>query len=408
MTSKNNKKYYSRKRFEREISELRVANQELNLYKQLMLEKEEFLNQGTWEYNLRTESVSLSKGIYRLFGYQQYEDINISDIFEKNVNMHFDETELKRAYEDWKRIVNEADTFLREMDIISRDRVRRRIETFGKVFRDEHGCAYKVIGTSRDITKLREYELELQVKIDELNRSNSELEEFAYIASHDLHEPLRKLSTFGQRLSKNAKDELTIQNRDYLQRMLRATDNMRNLIDNLLEYSRVTRGGSTYVKTDLKKIIIDVINDHELKIEETGAVIKCSDLPNLEIIPSQIKQLFNNLLNNALKFQIQGKAPLVIFSCSILNPIERNQLRLKCHREYYKITIEDNGIGFEKSYSEKIFQIFQRLHGKTEFMGSGIGLAICRKIAENHKGLIFADSNPGKGSCFTVILPIKR
>ena len=296
---------------------------------------------------------------------------------------------------------------MREMEVTTRDGFRRRLETFGKVFRDENGDAYKVIGTTRDITKLKEYEQELEIKINELNRSNKDLEEFAYIASHDLHEPLRKLSTFGQRLNSSADKELSATNKDYLNRMLKATENMRNLIDNLLEFSRVTRGAATFIKTDLNQLVSEVLSEQELRIEETRAEIVVDHLPELEVVPSQIKQVFNNLLNNALKFIRPEVRPVISFRCQHLSPEERKQFKLKQNREYFKITVEDNGIGFDKVYAEKIFQIFQRLHGKSEYTGSGIGLAICRKIAENHKGMIFAESEPGQGSCFNIILPNK-
>ena len=394
-------------KLELQLAELEKANQELRLYKQTMLEKDEFLNQGTWEWNVRSGEVIFSNGIYRLFGYHQKDHKRTWEVLGKDISKHLDEEEIRKNKRDWIKILKEADTYLREMEITTKDGFRRRLETFGKVFRDDNGFAYKVIGTTRDITKLKEYEQELEVKIDELNRSNRDLEEFAYIASHDLHEPLRKLSTFGQRLATNAQGELSSVNKDYLDRMLKATDNMRNLIDNLLEFSRVTRGGTTFVKTDINKLIEEVVSEQELKIEETGAIIKISEMPVLEVVPSQMKQLFNNLLNNALKFVSHENTPIVEFECTNIKVDDRFKYKLKNNREYYKITVRDNGIGFDKVYSEKIFQIFQRLHGKADYTGSGIGLAICRKIADNHKGLIFADSDPGKGSCFTVILPVK-
>ncbi|MFN5932631.1 MAG: sensor histidine kinase, partial [Sphingobacteriales bacterium] len=270
---------------------------------------------------------------YRLFGYHQKGDIISWDLLGKDLNSHLDSDELQKAKDDWVKIINEADTYLREVDITTKDGYKRRVETFGKVFRDDQGIAYKIIGTSRDITKLREYEQELEIKVEELNRSNKDLEEFAYIASHDLHEPLRKLSTFGQRLSTCAHDELSPLSSDYLQRMLKATDNMRNLIDNLLEFSRVTRGASTFVKTDLNKIFEEVVHEQELKIEETDAIIQLCDMPTLEVVPSQIKQLFNNLLNNALKFISSTNRPQVKFTCSLLIPEERNHFKLKYNRE---------------------------------------------------------------------------
>jgi PAS domain S-box-containing protein len=397
----------AKQKLEMKLAELERANQELQLYKQTMLDKDEFLNQGTWEWDIKSDKIEYSRGIYRLFGYHHKEEMKEWDAIGKDIKLHMDEEEKKRSDEDWDKILQEADTYLREMEIITKDGYRRRLETFGKVFRDENGNPYKVIGTTRDITKLKEYEQELEVKVNELNRSNKDLEEFAYIASHDLHEPLRKLSTFGQRLVAGAGNELSPVNQDYLNRMLKAADNMRNLIDNLLEFSRVTRGAATFLKTDLNRLIEEVVAEQELRIEETGAQIEIDQMPQMEIVQSQVKQVFNNLLNNALKFIRPDVKPIVRFRCEHVSPEERSRLKLKQNREYYKISVEDNGIGFDSAYAEKIFQIFQRLHGKSEYSGSGIGLAICRKIADNHKGLIFAESEPGKGSRFTLILPNK-
>jgi PAS domain S-box-containing protein len=397
----------AKEKLEIQLAALEKANHELQLYKQTMLDKDEFLNQGTWEWDIRSNDITYSRGIYRLFGYHHKDEMKEWDESGKDMFRHLNEEERNRSYEDWENILEEADTYLREMEIVSKDGFQRRLETFGKVFREDNGKAYKVIGTTRDITKLKEYEQDLEIKIDELNRSNRDLEEFAYIASHDLLEPLRKLTIFGQRLSSSAEDELSPTNRDYLGRMLKASENMRNLIDNLLEFSRVTRGAATFVKTDLNQLVEEVIFEQELKIEETGATVSAEKMPVLEVVPSQLKQVFNNLLNNALKFIQPTVKPSIAFECEHLSPAERLRYKLKSNREYYKISVRDNGIGFEKSYAEKIFQIFQRLHGKSEYTGSGIGLAICRKIADNHKGLIFAESEPGEGSIFTIILPNK-
>lgn len=390
---------------EARLAELERVNMELRLYKQTMLEKDEFLNQGTWEWDLRSGEMTFSPGIYRIFGYYDPEKMKAWDLSGKKLNRHLDTDELHKNKRDWVRILKEADTYLREMEIQTLDGERRRLETFGKVFREENGNAFKVIGTTRDITRLKEYEQELEVKIDELNRSNRDLEEFAYIASHDLHEPLRKLSTFGQRLALSARDELSPTNRDYLSRMLKATENMRNLIDNLLEFSRVARGSDNFMSTDLNRMLDEVLSELELKIEETGASIDRSPLPELTVNPSQIKQLFSNLLHNALKFIRKDVLPVISIHCEPVRPEEKFRHKLKPHIVYHRITVSDNGIGFDAQYTEKIFQIFQRLHGKSDYPGSGIGLAICRKIADNHKGVIFAESEPGKGSRFSIILP---
>ena len=180
---------------------------------------------------------------------------------------------------------------------------------------------------------------------------------------------------------------------------------MRNLIDNLLEFSRVARGSDNFILTDLNRMLDEVLSELELKIEETGASIDRSPLPELTVNPSQIKQLFNNLLHNALKFIRKDVLPVISIHCEPVRPEEKFRHKLKPHIAYHRITVSDNGIGFDAQYTEKIFQIFQRLHGKSDYPGSGIGLAICRKIADNHKGVIFAESEPGKGSRFSIILP---
>ncbi len=176
----------------------------------------------------------------------------------------------------------------------------------------------------------------------------------------------------------------------YLKRMLAATDNMRTLIDNLLEFSRTSRISEPFVKTNLNNIISEVRADLELKIEENKAIIESADLPSIDAIPMQMRQLFTNLFTNAIKFRKIEKQPHIRIRSSILSAEEKDEFHLPVNKKVYCISIKDNGIGFEQEYAMKIFQIFQRLHGKAEYPGSGIGLAICKKIVENHKGQIFA------------------
>jgi light-regulated signal transduction histidine kinase (bacteriophytochrome) len=245
----------------------------------------------------------------------------------------------------------------------------------------------------------------LENKVRELDRSNKELEEFAYIASHDLQEPLRKITSFSERLKEKLPSNLEPDVQLYLNRMLAATDNMRTLIDNLLEFSRTSRISEPFVKTDLNNIIAEVKADLELKIEETSTSISSEVLPVIDAIPMQMRQLFTNLFTNAIKFKGEGLTPKIDIRCSELNDEEKDANHLRHNQRYYKIVVKDYGIGFDQEFSMKIFQIFQRLHGKAEYPGSGIGLAICKKIVENHSGRIFAESEPGKGAEFITILP---
>ena len=245
----------------------------------------------------------------------------------------------------------------------------------------------------------------LENKVRELDRSNKELEEFAYIASHDLQEPLRKITSFSERLKEKLPSNLEPDVQLYLNRMLAATDNMRTLIDNLLEFSRTSRISEPFVKTDLNNIISEVKADLELKIEETSTNITSETLPVIDAIPMQMRQLFTNLFTNAIKFKGEGSMPKIEIRSSALSEEEIEANHLHHNQKYYKIIVKDYGIGFDQEFSMKIFQIFQRLHGKAEYPGSGIGLAICKKIVENHLGRIFAESESGKGAEFITILP---
>jgi len=273
--------------------------------------------------------------------------------------------------------------------------------------------AHKAEGQSEpDLSDYKQMVLEkerfqkiLENKVKELDRSNKELEEFAYIASHDLQEPLRKITSFSERLKEKLPPNLEPDVQLYLNRMLAATDNMRTLIDNLLEFSRTSRSSEPFIRINLNTILAEVKADLELKIEETTAQIHAEKLPEIDAIPMQMRQLFTNLFTNAIKFKKPNEAPQIHISSRILRDDEKEFHHLMPNMNYIEITVQDKGIGFDQEYSQKIFQIFQRLHGKAEYPGSGIGLAICKKIAENHRGLIFAKGKQGEGAAFMIILP---
>jgi signal transduction histidine kinase len=180
---------------------------------------------------------------------------------------------------------------------------------------------------------------------------------------------------------------------------------MRLLIDNLLEFSRTSRNNHSFEKVDLNVVLKQVISDLELKIEETNTVIEISSMPLIMAIHSQMTQLFTNILANAIKFRKQTEDSSINVRCEKVSDDEKSANFLIQEKEYYKISISDSGIGFEQEYALRIFQIFQRLHGKAEYPGSGIGLAICKKIVDNHNGIIYAESVPGRGSTFSFILP---
>ena len=389
----------------RDITKQTKINADLIHYQEMILEKEEFLNQGSWELNLHTGKTNWSKGMYQLFGCDTEKERQELDLINQLHHLHTTEQDTLEKTLHWSESFQKLNNYTQEATVTAPNGEIKQLETYGKILRNNEGSAEKIIGTTREVTRLREYEKSLEEKIRELNRSNTELEEFAYIASHDLQEPLRKLTTFSERLQLKFTEKLGPDGVIYLERIVAATENMRTLIENLLEFSRIARSGKYFNKSNLAKLLEEVKINLELKIEETNAAIESEELPTLEVIPSQVKQLFDNLLSNSIKFRKDNIPPIIKITGAKLAIREKNQYNLRPEKNYFKITITDNGIGFEKEYAEKIFQIFQRLHGKSQYPGSGIGLAICKKIIENHHGLIFGEGIVGKGAIFTIILP---
>ena len=261
---------------------------------------------------------------------------------------------------------------------------------------------YGVLILSHDITDIMEANERLKEVNNELEKSNRDLEQFAFIASHDLQEPLRKIHIFNDLMGENFHDEKTM--RKYQEKINQSAVRMQDLIMDVLNFSRISKVEEAFIKTDLNKTLETLKNDFEVLIVEKGAVITYPTLPVVYGIPLQMSQLFSNLISNSLKYS--DKRPVINISSHIMSPEEVSEhKRLHTSASYILIKFSDNGIGFEPKYSEQIFTIFQRLHGKHAYSGTGIGLALCRKIVENHQGIITAESEPGKGAVFNIILP---
>lgn len=254
----------------------------------------------------------------------------------------------------------------------------------------------------KDVTALFRKQRELELLNKRFDRSNQELENFAYVASHDLHAPLRKIQSFGKLLSDRYADVLTGDGQRYLERMLDSTRRMERLLDDLLSFSRATRSETGMVPTDLNLILQEVIAD----LDQTDLTLNIpKDLPTIRAVPSQMQQLFQNLLDNACKFK-RSDVPVVIdIRHRQALAVELPEFELWAEGTYCVLEFADNGIGFEPENAERIFNIFQRLHGVSEYKGSGIGLAICKKVIDNHRGAIKADGIPGQGAIFTIVLP---
>jgi light-regulated signal transduction histidine kinase (bacteriophytochrome) len=233
------------------------------------------------------------------------------------------------------------------------------------------------------------------------------------VASHDLQEPLRKIQAFGDRLKTRVADHLTPEASDYLSRMQSAAARMQGLIDGLLMYSRVLTRAQPFTQVALATVVKEVVEDLEVRIEKTGASVQVGDLPSIEADALQIRQLLQNLIGNALKFQPAGNKPQVSISARIISGARwanesTGSTELLTKRKMCELSVSDNGIGFDETYLKRLFVVFQRLHSRSEFEGTGIGLAVCRKIATRHGGFITARSKPGEGATFLVLLPLTQ
>lgn len=256
-----------------------------------------------------------------------------------------------------------------------------------------------------DITQRKLTEGKLAAFAIQLQRSNRELEEFATVASHDLQEPLRKIQAFGTRLAVKCADSLDEDSRDYLDRMLTSATRMRFLIDDLLDYSRLTIKARHYVKVNLAVICQEVVSDLGQQIERMGGQVEVGELPTIQADATQMRRLFQNLITNGLKFARKDVPPVIRIEARRLQHFAEPYLKVLAVAELWEITVQDEGIGFDEKYLDRIFAPFQRLHGRNEFEGTGMGLAICRKIAEAHWGSINAKSSLGQGATFIVNLP---
>lgn len=376
---------------------------------------------GIWDWDLRTDESYYSPRYEALLGYEKSTFGQNYESFESL--LHPDDK------------VHVLDSIRRHLELREPYQVEYRLKTKengylwfsagGQAEWGEDGKAIRMAGSIRDITErlrtaqeLRRYSDEavqahadserhakvLQQRTEALSRSNKELEQFAYISSHDLQEPLRKIQSFGDRLNGKYGDVLGDQGRDYIERMRASAGRMQTLIQDLLDYSRVSREHAKFLPIDLTQILDDVVADLESRIEREHGRVEYGALPTIEGDSTQLRQLFQNLIGNALKFHVEDKPPIVSISSHERSTTAGNSTT----QEYCEIKIQDNGIGFDEKYSAKIFTPFQRLHGRNEYEGTGIGLAVCQKIVERHGGEIIVQSAPGEGSTFVVTLPVEQ
>jgi len=314
----------------------------------------------------------------------------------------------KEFYEDEQRIIKAGEPLINKIEKQTRPNGEIIWASVTKVpLRDKEGKVFGLVGISRDITKqkqvedaLRSSEEKLRQFATQLERSNRELQDFAYVASHDLQEPLRKIVVFGERLREKNSEALGPEALDYLERMQKAAGRMQILINDLLTFSRVTTKAHPFAPVNLAEIASEVVNDLEGRIELVKGRVELGELPVIDAEALQMRQLLQNLIGNALKFRRPEEPPVVKVEAQII-PDPVTPAKKLC-----RLTVSDNCIGFDEKYLDRIFNVFQRLHTRNEYEGTGMGLAIVRKIALYHGGDITAKSKPGQGSTFILTLPV--
>lgn len=374
---------------------------------------------GTWELNLKTGAVQYSDRYLQMLGYPPQTRLEHTEILR---HVHPDDLPVrKKAFEK----AFETGYLHQVTRVIWNDGSIHWVEGKGRVFYDESDTPELLVGTLRDITEeknstqhlerlvqertvlLQETNEKLETSIQDLKKMNAELQSFAYVSSHDLQEPLRKIQTFADRIQEKESANLSDTGRDFLNRMQDAARRMQTLIEDLLMYSRTNTTERIFKKTDLFDLIEEVkTNLRETLLEKQG-VIHIGEMPVLHIIPFQFSQLMHNLIGNALKFSKRDVPPVIDIRSEIVRG-DTIQIPgfIPLKKEYCHLTVADNGIGFSPEYKERIFEVFQRLHGRSEYKGTGIGLAIVKKIVQNHFGFIEATGEEGAGARFDLYIPM--
>ncbi len=351
-------------------------------------------------WNLKTNKLVYSDNLYRLLGCEpQSFEATVENYLEF---LHPDDRHI--VSNGAKDIIVNQNTYTRNYRIIRKDGQERFFRSNGKFITDDFGNTTH-ISVVTDITLQHLNNLVLKERNRELEQSNNELASFNQIASHDLQEPLRKIQTFISRIPEREMSGMSETSKSYFARILTSVYRMRNLIDDLLMFSRTSKTDKAFEETDLNLLLKNVMLELSPSTEEKNAAIQFVHLPVLKVIPFQIYQLFQNLLSNSLKYSRPGVAPLIKIDCEKIVAKAYPVLGADPNNIYYKIAVTDNGLGFEQQYAEKIFTVFKRLHTSAEYTGTGIGLSICKRIVENHSGFIIADGKPGIGAVFTVFLP---
>ena len=365
--------------------------------RKIILNEAESLSQmGSWKWTEASDALVWSEGLFKILNKKQNDPISWNTFLENVL------AEDVKLVED---CLLEVKTKKSGGTIDYRIMLDSQIRYLSLTVKPHPVLNIDILGAVIDITQRKEYETQLEQSNRELRRSNEDLEQFAYVASHDLQEPLRKIRAFGDRLASKYSTLLDEQGADYILRMQSAASRMQSLIEDLLAFSRVSRVEVDFELLNPELMWKEVLEDVDVMVRNQAATIHINRIPSFYGDKSQVKRVFQNLITNAIKFHKPGGTPLVEIHGVVRHGAEIfNELNISLpQEEYVCISVKDNGIGFDKKYAEKIFSIFQRLHGRTAYEGTGVGLAICRKIVDNHNGYIIGKSVENEGSEFIVI-----
>ncbi len=387
-------------KIKQDLRELKKKNNQLLINEKLFDYSERLAEISNWCWNVEHNILTFSKNLYRLLGCEPHEFEPTLENFIKFV--HPDD---RHIIEEGNQNVLAGKASIAYFRVIRKDGMLRNFKSSGKFITDAYN-KQMLIGVNADITDQYIKDKELEDKVADLERSNKELSAFNHVASHDLQEPLRKIQTFISRIKDQDFDALSETTQGYFVRIQTSANRLQKLIDDLLLFSRTNKANKVFEKTNLNEILENTKAEMAETIDAKKAVIQSNVLPTLYGIPFQLQQVFDNIIGNSLKYSNPNEPVRIVITTKIVSGDSVPDHLATSAKKFYKIAIADNGIGFKQDYAENIFTLFHRLHDQSEYSGTGIGLAICKKIVENHKGYIVAESESGKGATFYIYLPV--